>query len=321
MKKLREKLAQVNKFISGKDRNTQEFLDSSGTVRHRAIHVCFGMTSDYNRKDWVRDWNKQHPDNLITHIRVVQADAVQRLTNEAKSDEILSIMSSWGLFRNCEVIREGMEIMIKFPLDIRAQEIWFVGWCVRQLAAHPLQMLKFLNLTKKFPDVDTFKLFRIGLCYRSRRLNDSEKGCIPIRLGHLGDETRNLLLVSDTSVADIQKEIDTYPTWIKSNSYNFNNGLMSKLYKYAYPKQGEAGYKFSLMWVSKEIKMVNYLEARPSEKLAIERSANLVTRPTYSRPITKEILETYLDFDKFCNFIFKINPTKERVINAFNITR
>jgi hypothetical protein len=330
MKKLKLHFRDVAKYMNQRDKNIQQFLDSKGTVRQSFTHVCFGRTSNDERTDFVKQYNKDNRNNPVTHIRVVQANAVAQLANIDKSKEVLSIMSSWNLFRNCEIEVAEKDIYLKFPLDtIKAQEIWFVGWCVRHLACHPIQMLKFLQFCKKYPEYDTFKLFLVSLTvtskankYRIKEIQPYEDTSpyLHLREGHFGIYQNSALLVRNISVKEIQEQIDSdaYKLWTTSKGYNFNSGLMNMLYVLSEHLIGDA-LKKGYIWVPKEARIADGLTKDRDKIERLMRLSAPVKRNT-SLPFTKETIESFFDFDKLDKYIFSTTPDKERVINAFNFT-
>lgn len=273
--------------------------------------MCFGRTIDGDRKNWLQLHNSNHTDNPITTLEVWQADNLSNAFLDTEvSDRVLSIMGSWGLFRNCTVervlskglvfdnnlskrIQNNSKYLLKISFDfstIKPQEVWLVGWVVRHLSCHPIYMLSFLKVLKRHPEISSWQLFLASFSVKFAR-RDTE-----VYEGHLLTVRANLALIKDVSIQDVLKEIDSknYTTIKYSNSYNIKGGIAER---------------FSQMVTSKPMVAICKISGR--EKFTYRNNAE---------PYSKGLIESFFSGKKF----------KERYIqdrfmetdkNAFNFVR
>ena len=304
--KLRETLDDTN-------HNIQRFVSKDGQISTEFAHMCFGRTVDNDRKYWVNIHNGNHPDNSITALEVWQADNLSNAFLDTEvSDRILSIMRSWGLFRNCTVervlskdvifennlasrVKKNSKYLLKLNFDfntIKPQEVWLVGWVVRHLSCHPIHMLSFLKVLKRHPAVPSWQVF---LASFSVRFGKKE---IEVYEGHLLTTRCNLLFVKDVSIKDVLKEIDKpkYSTILRSSSYNISGGIAEM---------------FSQMASSISTPMVATHKQTGKDRYIFREN---------SEPYSKGLIESFFNSNVFKEHYIK-GKFEEKKINAFNFVR
>ena len=303
--KLRENLDVTN-------HNIQCFVSKNGLVRQEYAHMCFGRTVDGDRKYWVLNHNEHNKDNPITTLEVWQADNLSNAFLDTEvSDRVLSVMRSWGLFRNCTIervfskdvkftnnlacrIRNNSKYLLKISFDfntIKPQEVWLVGWVVRHLSCHPIAMLSFLKVLKRHAEIPSWQLFLASFSVKfARRVTE-------VYEGHLLTTRANLALIKDVSIQDVLKEIDKrekYTTLLKSNSYNIAGGIAER---------------FSQMVTSQP--MLAVCKRTEREKYTYRENVE---------PYSKDLIESFFSGKKFKERYIQ-DKFMEKDKNAFNFVR
>ena len=302
--KLRETLDDTN-------HNIQRFVSSNGKISAEFSHICFGRTVDQERKDWINGHNYHHPDNPIIALEVWQADNLSNAFLDTEvSDRVLSVMRSWGLFRNCTVervlskvvifenslatrLKNNSKYLLKISFDfttIKPQEVWLVGWVVRHLSCHPIHMLSFLKVLKRHPELPSWQLF---LASFSVKFGKKE---VEVYEGHLLTTRANLLLIKDIDIQTVLKQIDskTYSTLLRSTSYNINGGLADRFSQMA---SSASGAMIGVHIQTGRDKYIYRKHSEPYSKSLIESFFNSnVFKERYIKGIFEEKKENALNF-------------------------
>ena len=304
--KLRETLDDTN-------HNIQRFVSSNGKISAEFSHICFGRTVDQERKDWINGHNYHHPDNPIIALEVWQADNLSNAFLDTEvSDRVLSVMRSWGLFRNCTVervlsrdvifenafatcIKNNSKYLLKLSFDfatIKPQEVWLVGWAVRHLSCHPILMLSFLKVLKRHPELPSWQVF---LASFNVRFGKKE---VEVYEGHLLATRNNLLLVKDVDIKTVLKLIDSksYTTILKSSSYNISGGIAEKF------SQISSSVGNGMIAIHKQTGRDKYIYRVPSE------------------PYSKSLIESFFNSNVFKERYVK-GIFEEEKVNALNFIR
>lgn len=294
------------------DRNIQYAVAKDGLHPFGAwLHVCFGRTVEDLRKERIKLWNKDNPDNPITNIEVWQCDSVSNMYGDTRRcDQFLDELKSWNLFRNCTVERlpnkklptnvknhwgsaKENQVLLKFtfPIDIKPQEIWFVGWVVRHITVHPWCIVNFLKLKKLHPEINPLQLFLTSF---SVQLNKNPSA---VYQQHLMVSNVSVLQIKDITVEDVHKDIDTnkkYKPFLESGAYNFEGGM--------YPK-------------FLQINGVN------SNGLLVGTNLNVsfAYRNNFER-YSKEVLNSWFDGEVFRK-LYITGLNKKEIVNAFSFSR
>ena len=307
----RLKKFKLRKNLDDTNHNIQCFVSKDGLVRHEYAHMCFGRTVDSYRVNDTASHNSEHESNPITTLEVWQSDNLSNaFLNTEVSDRVLSIMGSWGLFRNCTVervlskdvtfsnnlalrIKNNSKHLLKISFNfktIKPQEVWLVGWVVRHLSCHPIVMLSFLKVLKRHPEIPSWQLFLASFSVKFARKD------IEIYEGHLLTVRSNLALIKDVSIQDVLNDIDSrnYTTILKSNSYNITGGIANR---------------FSQMVSSQPMLAVCKITGR--EKFTYRNNAE---------PYSKGLIESFFSGAKFKERYIKDKFT-EKNKDAFNFVR